>query len=284
MSALNPRLIQTAKQLRLKKGLSQNFLVDDTPLAAIVDALSDEDRQLPLVEIGPGGGFLTEKLLEAGFKITAVELDPRMVRYLGEAYKGNPNLTVIHQDVQQVDLAALLVPRGLIIGNIPYHLTGPILFQIVGELDDATHPLRQSLSQVMLLVQKEVADRLLAQPGDSAYGQLTLQAQFWFYVSRVIHVPRESFYPRPAVDSTVIRLVPRTEPAVPDVNLTALSRLIKAAFKHRRKTLLNNLKLSGYGSDTQLQSVLLAAAIPLKSRPQELSAVQYGALVCALDV
>lgn len=280
--SVSKQLVQKARALRLQKGFSQNFLVDEAAIRRIVDAANDPDKTLPMVEIGPGAGFLTEPLLETGHPLTAIEVDPKMIRVLQEALGGNPNLHLIHQDVRQVDLRPLLGSQGIVIGNIPYHLTGPILFQIAGELADATYPLRQQVLKAILMFQKEVCERLLAKPGDKAYSQLTLQIQYWFEVSPVVTVPRGSFYPSPAVDSMVVQLVPREQPAVTVQDLTFFSKFLKNSFMHRRKTLLNNLKLGGYGSDEELKALFATMGLTLTQRPQELSMSQYGALSDAL--
>ncbi len=281
MSA-NPDLIRIAKDLRLKKGLSQNFLVDETYITRIQAAAELGDSSMPLVEIGPGSGFLTEKLLALGHPVTAIEVDSKMVRYLEAQYGQHPRFSVIHQDVRQVDLMPLLHPHGVVVGNLPYHLTGPILFQLIGELDDAQYPLRGVMDKVILMVQKEVGDRLIAQPGDTDYGQLSLQAQFWFTITPVTLVPARAFYPSPKVDSMVVQLIPRRVPAIDASNLKALARLIKIAFTHRRKTVLNNFKIAQLGSVESLQQAMVQAGIPLESRPQELSIASFGALCDAL--
>jgi 16S rRNA (adenine1518-N6/adenine1519-N6)-dimethyltransferase len=281
--SINKQLVQTAKVLRLKKGLSQSFLVDEDILQKIAHAATvDLEPTLPLVEIGSGGGFLTRYLLASEHPLTAIEVDSKMVRVLNEAFGQNPHFTLLHQDVLTVNLNELITPKGAIIGNIPYHLTGPILFHLTGELSDAVFPLRQSVSRVLLMVQKEVAERLVAAPGTKAYGQLTLQAQFWFEITPVVFVPRTAFYPVPAVDSMVIQLIPREKPVIEPRDLAFLSRFIKLAFTHRRKTLMNNLKLAGLAAEPKLREIFEQAAIPLEIRPQGVSIQQFGALADAL--
>lgn len=277
--SINKQLLQEAKALRLQKERSQSFLVDDAVLAQIVTASYHPDSSVPIIEIGAGSGFLTAQLLKTAHPLTVIEVDAKMVGVLKQKF---PQLQVIHQDVLQVDLQALIPEKGIIVGNLPYHLTGPILFQITGELADAQYSLRQKLIKAVLMVQKEVGDRLIAQPGDSAYGQLTLQAQYWFNIFPVTVVSRSAFYPSPAVDSMVLELLPREQPAVSVQNLSFLSRLIKTAFLHRRKTLYNNLKLGGLADPEVLEHTLMAAGISLQQRPQEVSMQQFGALANAL--
>lgn len=280
--SINKALAQKARQLRLQKGLSQNFLVDDSALARIADAGTTGDTTLPIVEIGAGAGFLTRHLLATGHPVTAIEVDPKMIGVLSEEFKDHPGFRLIHNDVRQVDLLALLQPRGIVVGNIPYHLTGPILFQLIGELTDATYPLRQHLEKAVLMVQKEVGERLVAKPGHTAYSQLTLQAQYWFQTQAILHIPRSVFVPSPKVDSMVVALTPRTEPAVSVKDLVSFGRLVKAAFQHRRKTLYNNLKLGQFGSGEALMATLDHLGLSSTARAQELSMEQFGALANAL--
>ncbi len=280
--SVNKALVKKAKALRLKKGLSQNFLVDDSYLQKIVDAVSQKPTALPIVEIGAGAGFLTEKLLRADYRVTAIEIDSKMIRQLQLLQQQYPQLQIIHQDVTTQDLDSLVAPRGIIVGNIPYHLTGPILFQITGELSNPDYPLRKHLEKAVLMVQKEVGERLTAKPGDSSYSQLTLQAQFWFQVTPLITIPKNAYYPSPQVDSMVIQLIPREIPAITVQDLAFFSRLIKQSFLHRRKTLLNNLKIAGFGTDTQLKLLLEQLNIPENYRPQSVSMEKFGALANAL--
>lgn len=276
------QLIQTARELHLQKGLSQNFLVDEAILNRIAQTATETDANLPIVEIGPGSGFLTERLLQAGHSVIAVEVDPKMIRFLEQRYSEQSRLRILPQDIRQVDLHALLAPKGIVVGNIPYHLTGPILFRIAGELADAHFPLRRVLERAILMLQKEVGERLLAKPGDKTYSQLTLQVQYWFEVKPVVYAPRTAFYPQPKVDSLVIEIIPRTDPAVPVKDLAFFSHIIKTGFMHRRKTLFNNLRIGSVASEERLKSVLEALHIPIQARPQELSLTQFGTLADAL--
>lgn len=275
--------METARALRLNKGLSQCFLVDEESLLRIAEAaIEGAPKFMPVVEIGAGAGFLTRFLLDSGHPVTAIEVDPRMVGILKSAFDRYDAFHLVHQDVLQVDFLPLLGERGLVVGNIPYHLTGPIVFLLAGELADPDYPVRQHLERVVLMVQQEVAHRLAAQPGDKAYGQLTVQVQFWFDAELVFHVPKSAFYPQPKVDSAVVKLTPRRNPAVQVQDLAVFSRLVKTAFAHRRKTLINNLKLGQYGSDQQLKTLLQEVGISSMARPQEVSIKQFGALADAV--
>ncbi len=280
--SVNKKLVQTARELRLKRGLSQNFLVDDAALSTIAQAAIPENAETPIIEIGAGAGFLTHYLVASGHPVTAIEIDDRMIPVLKEAYGQAPNFRLIHQNVLHVDLLSLFPQTGVIVGNIPYHLTGPILFLIAGEMNQPDFPLRQKLENVVLMVQKEVGDRLTARPGASAYSQLTVQVQFWFETQRVLIVPRNAFYPSPAVDSMVVSLRPRQAPPIAVQDLAFFSRLVKEGFVHRRKTLMNSLKMRGVASELQLKAAFAEAGIPTNARAQEMSIPQFGALTDVL--
>lgn len=271
---------QTSQQLRkqakaygLNEKLSQNFLVDEPITGQIARACQTYTSE-PIYEIGPGSGFLTQHLLKLGQPITVIEIDDRFVGLLKKQFESQ--IQVIHNNALHVNFEELLsAPKNVIIGNLPYHLTGPLLFHVLGEMENSDYPLRNRLSHAVFMIQKEVGERLLAKPGDTQYSQLTLQLQYWYHIERVCMVPRTAFEPIPKVDSIVVKLTPRTEPQVPVKNLAKLSKLIKLAFLHRRKTALNSLKISGYPED-KLVDIYSQLDIDTKFRPQELSIKHYA--------
>ena len=269
-----------AKSARLDSSLSQCFLVDEATLQAIAEASRPVSQETPLVEIGPGTGHLTQYLMGMTSDLTVIEYDKRFIPTL----KAFPNLNVLQSDVMQVDLAPLLAKnsarsKGIVVGNLPYHLTGPILFKLVGELSEKRHATRESIEKAVIMVQKEVGERLIAKVGDSAYSQMTLQVQCWADVTPVMIVPKQHFQPIPKVDSMVLMLIPRSEPRVSPKDFKALEVLIKKSFLHRRKTLLNNLKLAGTArSPQELEALIEAVGLKLTCRPQEVSLEQYAKL------
>lgn len=273
-------LREEAKSARLNSSLSQCFLVDESTLQAIAEASRPSSKETPFVEIGPGTGHLTRYLLDLTSQLTVIEYDARFIPTLKALSK---QLNVIQSDVMQVDLEPLLTTKpgakGVVVGNLPYHLTGPILFKLLGELSEPCHATRESIEKAVIMVQKEVGERLIAQVGDSAYSQLSLQVQCWADVTPVMVVPKQHFQPIPKVDSMVLMLVPRTEPRVLPKDLKALEGLIKKSFLHRRKTLLNNLKLAAYPQSPQaLEGLIIAAGLKPTCRPQEVSLEQYAKL------
>lgn len=181
-----------------------------------------------IIEIGPGQGALTEYLLAADAHVHAIELDPEMVARLARRFPDHPRLTVHHRDVLDADLTQW--GPATIAGNLPYYITSPIL--------DRIRQAREAIHTSTLLIQKEVADRILAKPRSRDYGYLTVVTRSWADAAHVVHVPPAAFRPPPKVDSSVIKLT--TRPEVPP-ELDAFLRFAGHAFRHKRKTLRNNL-------------------------------------------
>ena len=220
-----------------KKSLGQNFLIDPLVLQRIIDAaeLTKDDCAL---EIGPGIGTMTEALSEAAGQVVAVELDNRLIPILAENLRGRENVTVIHGDILKTDLRALSQEycggRPLkAVANLPYSVTTPALLKLLAE--DAP------ILSATLMVQKEVAERMMAKPGTKAYGALSLAVQYRAEISVAANVPRNCFIPRPEVDSQVVHLKCFTEPPVRTEDPELMFRLIRASFNERRKTLVNGL-------------------------------------------
>jgi 16S rRNA (adenine1518-N6/adenine1519-N6)-dimethyltransferase len=181
------------------------------------------------VEIGSGKGALTAHLLERADRVIAVEIDPILVQYLRAKFRGCERLELIEADVLKIDLGQW--GPAAIAGNLPYYITSPILSKVL--------ELGERLLRAVFLVQKEVADRLVAAPGSRDYGYLTVTTQFLADVEYLLTVPSAAFHPAPKVDSAVVRLTPRHEP--PAVDRAAFLRFVSQAFQHKRKTLRNNL-------------------------------------------
>lgn len=224
-----------AHPLSPKKSLGQNFLNDPNTVRKIVGSL-EAPADAHVVEIGPGMGALTGELLDRFSTFTALEIDERAVAYLKEAY---PTLDVRQMDVLDVDWVALAAEKGgplHVIGNLPYYITSPILF---GLLDN-----RQHLSEAVVMMQLEVAQRLVAEPRTKAYGILSVQVQLHARPDLLFRVSRNVFYPKPDVTSAVIRLAFDAVPPLPsDVDPDFLREVIRTAFNQRRKTLRNSLSV-----------------------------------------
>ena len=220
-----------------KKSLGQNFLIDESVLRRIIEAaeLTKDDNVL---EIGPGIGTMTEALSEASGHVYAVELDNRLIPILKENLKDKDNVTVIQGDILRTDLQKLSEEycggRPLkAVANLPYSVTTPALLKLLSE--DAP------ILSATLMVQKEVAERMMAEPGTKAYGALSLAVQYRAEISVAANVPRNCFIPRPEVDSQVVHLKCFTEPPVRTEDPELMFRLIRASFNERRKTLVNGL-------------------------------------------
>lgn len=208
--------------------LGQHFLFQRSILERIAHAACPAPPPL-CIEIGPGPGALTELLLERTPHLLAVELDPNLAQNLRHRHSANPNFELLESDVLQADLAS----RGpaVVCGNIPYYITSPIIEKALS--------LGPHLIRAVFLIQKEVADRLAAQPGSRDYGYLSVATQALCTVDKLFTVKPSSFRPPPKVDSAVVRLTPRPEPLVPDY--PAFLRFASACFRQKRKTLRNNL-------------------------------------------
>lgn len=243
-------LFLEAKKLRLKRRFGQNFLVDPKVPAAIVKGM-DLSEQDTVVEIGPGAGALTEHLLSQAGRVFSVELERDMIAHLGRKFAPGKHpfadqFFLIPCDILKFDPTPFLEKGDLkapfpIVGNIPYNITTPILFYLCGEVHQKEHPWRQWVKHITLMIQQEVAERIVAKPGGKAYNHLSIAVQVWFEARIILTVPRQSFSPAPKVTSSVIQLIPRKEPLVDIKNGEHFSKLIRGAFGQRRKTLKNAL-------------------------------------------
>ncbi len=252
-----------------RKALGQHFLLSGAALNAILEACA-LDEGLPVLEIGPGIGTVTRALAERGAEVTAVELDSRAVAVLAETVGAFPHVRIVQGDILKLDLAALLGDRTwTAVGNLPYYITTPVITRML------EHAGR--IRRAIFMVQREVADRMAANPGGKEYGSLSVFVQVFAAVERVAKVPRGAFLPPPTVDSAVIRLTVRPEPLVPPDRQTLFFQLVRAAFGQRRKTLENALSNAGIldGDRPALATVLHAAGIDPVRRGETLSIAEY---------
>jgi 16S rRNA (adenine1518-N6/adenine1519-N6)-dimethyltransferase len=218
-----------------RQKLGQHFLVRGSVLERIARAACPEPPEPLVIEIGPGKGALTERLLGRAQRVIAVEMDPALVAYLNRKFSGVAALTLITGDARQTDLAQW--GPAVIAGNLPYYAATPILEQVAA--------LGANLRRGIFLIQKEVAARLIAVPGTRDYGYLTVRTQLFVEVKALIDVKPAAFQPPPKVDSTVIRLEPRPRAAELGLSDTgAFLEFVSQAFRHKRKTLRNNLALA----------------------------------------
>ncbi|MFD2611560.1 16S rRNA (adenine(1518)-N(6)/adenine(1519)-N(6))-dimethyltransferase RsmA [Paenibacillus gansuensis] len=265
----------------LKKSLGQNFLIDQNILNKIVTA-AELDKTKGALEIGPGIGALTERLSKTAGKVVAVEIDQRLIPILSEVLEPYENVQVVHGDVLKVDLKSLLEENygGLtgvsVVANLPYYITTPIVMRFLEE--------KLPLENIVIMIQKEVAERMAAKPGGKEYGSLSIAVQYYCEPEMVTVVPHTVFIPQPNVDSAVIRLKIRQEPAVQVKDEAFFFEVIKASFAQRRKTLYNNLASRFYDKNTKpkLEGLLLSIGIEPSRRGETLSLDEYAALSDAL--
>jgi 16S rRNA (adenine1518-N6/adenine1519-N6)-dimethyltransferase len=260
---------------RAKRSLGQNFLVDPNVQRKIVEAF-DPSPDDEVMEIGPGRGALTEHLVGRVRRLVLVELDDALAARLRETYAGDPTVTVVHRDVLEVALEEVTDdPAGLrVIGNIPYNITTPILFSLLER--------RPRPREIVLMVQREVADRILAPEGTRAYGALAVGVRTVADAERVMQVGRSAFRPVPDVESTVIRVVPRVPPPVDPGDEGALRGLTRAAFGQRRKQFQRILR-DAYGlSPEEVGALGEAQGMDLRARPETFAPERFVALARAL--
>lgn len=249
----------------------QNFLLDDAVVERMVQ-VSQIDATSTILEIGPGLGVLTQKLADTGATIVSVEADRRIAQAANTFAALYPNVTIHQADIRILNLiaAGLEDAQYSLIANLPYSITSWVLRQFL------QHPPRAK--QIIVMVQKEVAKRVLAEPGQMS--RLSVACQCLATVKRIMDVPATSFYPQPKVDSSVIQLQLRPTPQT--ANVDQFMRLMRLGFAAKRKTLVNNLKAGLQLDAAALVAVLAACAIPAKARPQELSIEQWEQLRMAV--
>ena len=256
-----------------KPKLGQNFLVDANAARRIVEALGDIS-QSPVVEIGPGRGALTRMLAHSAGHLFAIEFDTMLAQQLRVAFASSKNIEIVQADFLDVSLAELLrssenrSKRLKVVGNIPYYITSDILLRLFEQHD--------SIESMVVMVQKEVADRLSAQPGSRDYGLLTVTANLFADVERLFTLPPGAFSPPPQVYSSVLRF--RISPKASDLQIHAdeFLEFCKLAFAQKRKTLFNNLR--GRYEDKQIREAMLGACVRADARAEMLGLHELAAI------
>ncbi len=263
-----------AKQFRTKKRLGQNFLIDESVINRIMEEVSPDDI---VIEIGAGAGFVTEQLVSKAKKVYAVEIDEEAVSVLKKI--NAQNLSIIHQDILKTNLKQLEDTTFKVVANIPYYITSPILVHLLGEIDDLDNENRNRISEIILMVQYEVAQRLVANEKSQAkqYGLLSILTQFYADTEIIKKVPARSFYPAPKVDSALVKLKVRKEPLVKLDDYSFFKKVIKACFATRRKNLKNSLLNGGFSKD-MISTALSNLNIPENTRGETLSIQELARL------
>ena len=257
-----------------KKSLGQNFLTDPSVCPAMAEAAADSETGV--IEIGPGIGVLTVELAEIAKRVIAVELDERLRPILAKTLEDYPNASVIFSDVLKLDLKKLIeeefkdCKRVTVCANLPYYITSPIIMSLLES--------RLPVDSITVMVQKEAADRLIAKIPSREVGAVTLAAAFYAEGEFLFDVPRNSFTPAPNVDSAVIQFKIRSSVAAEVGDEKLFFRLIRGAFEHRRKTLVNSVSAAGVVSKEKLTAALTELDIPLTIRAEQLTLEQFAAL------
>ena len=269
-------LFERARFFRTKKRLGQNFLVNPDIIEEIIDyaQITKDDT---IIEIGPGVGFVTEQLVKYAKKVIAIELDEEAIKELEKLECDN--LEIIHNDILKTDISALSNEKVKVVANIPYYITAPIISHLLGEIDDLNNKNRNSISEIILMVQEEVARRMVAteKSPSKQYGLLTILAQFWTDCEIIRLVGRKSFFPAPKVNSALVGLKINNEPKLKLSDYSHFRRVLKAAFSQRRKNIKNCLVNNGFNKDI-VKSVLNKLDIDENTRGESLSIEKFGQL------
>lgn len=255
---------------KFSKSLGQNFLIDGNIVRNIVEKanITKDDY---ILEIGPGIGTLTEELAIRGKKVVAVEIDKKLLPILDESLGKYNNIEIIHGDILDLDIEKLIEEkmdnkRIKIVANLPYYVTTPIIGKLIED--------RLNLESIVVMVQKEVANRMASPPGSKQYGSLSVFIDFYTRAEIILNVPKTVFMPQPKIDSSVIKLDIKKE--LPDIDLDKLFKVVKAGFSKRRKTILN--ALSSYGFDLEkeeIKKVLEGLNIDPSQRAERLSTEDF---------
>jgi 16S rRNA (adenine1518-N6/adenine1519-N6)-dimethyltransferase len=267
------RKILTQYDVRPRKRLGQSFLEDGNMIRRIADLVEAASNET-VVEIGAGLGLLTSELAQKTTgRLIALEIDPRLVSALRDRFSGNARVEIVPGDVMDYDFSSAL-PGGKItvIGNIPYHISTPILFRLL--------KCRRSISVMVLMFQKELADRIMALPGNKEYGIPSVVIARYATTTRAMNVPPSCFYPEPGVVSSVLRIVMHEDQITPEDESFFL-KTGKAAFAQRRKTQWNNLRAAGYPEET-LERVLAKTGVKGIRRAETLTVDEFGLLAAEL--
>lgn len=270
------KFIMNKYHIKANKSLGQNFLISEEVVRAIVDSSEIKEEDL-VIEIGPGLGTLTKELLEKAGKVICIELDKKMIGILEDRFSLYNNFELFNQDVLKVDLKSLIkkekensnIKKVKIVANLPYYITTPIIMKLLEE--------ELPLESITVMIQKEVADRLIAIPGQKETGAITYSVYYYAQAEGILEVPNDSFIPEPEVTSKVIKLSIRKEAPVETEQKELMFRIIKNAFMQRRKTLLNALVNTNiFASKEEGTKLLEDLGISTNIRPEKLTLDDYA--------
>ena len=281
MKLYAPSTIEAIKEkhrFQLSKSLGQNFITDKNVIERIVEGAGPTEDDL-VIEIGPGIGVLTAEAAQQAAKVVAIEIDSKLIPILDETLAEYDNVEVINQDILKTDLNGIIDEQRAkgsfsgdvkIIGNLPYYITTPIIMHILENSIRA--------ESITVMMQKEVADRIKASPGNKTYGAISAAVQYYCEVEQVVSVPKEVYVPRPKVDSAVLKLTIRDKKPVDLIDEKAFFTCIKSGFGQRRKTLLNSLT-GTYGlPKDEIRRILEEAGIDPVRRAETLDMNEFAAI------
>lgn len=253
--------------IKMSKKLGQNFLIKRGIVDEIVKAADLQEGE-PVLEIGPGIGTLTQGLAQSGANVTAIELDTRLLEVLDTTLAQYSNVTIVHGDVLKLDVPSIMHYEPFkVVANLPYYITTPIIMSLLES--------RLPIERLVVMVQKEVALRMVAKPGTKDYGALSVAVQYYTKPDIVLDVPPKSFLPAPAVTSSVIRCVLRDKPPVDVVDEKLFFRVVKAGFAQRRKTFANTMKTTGLSKD-RIEELLAKANIDGQRRGETFTLQEFA--------
>lgn len=256
------------------KSLGQNFLVDDDSVSGIIESANISKDDL-IIEIGPGLGTITKELLDRAGRVVCIELDERMIGILNDRFALYDNFKIINEDVLKVDLNQLIkeekIKNTKIVANLPYYITTPIIMKLLEEKLD--------IDTITVMIQKEVAERLVAEPGKGESGAITYAIHYYTKPRVVLQVPNTAFIPEPKVNSTVIQLEVQKKPTVEVEDEIKLFDLIRVSFMQKRKTLVNAIANSNkYGDKETIEKTISEMGLDTRIRPEKLTLEQYARL------
>lgn len=253
--------------IKMSKKLGQNFLIKRGIVDEIVKAADLQEGE-PVLEIGPGIGTLTQGLAQSGANVTAIELDTRLLEVLDTTLAQYSNVTIVHGDVLKLDVPSIMNNEPFkVVANLPYYITTPIIMSLL--------ECRLPIERLVVMVQKEVALRMVAKPGTKDYGALSVAVQYYTKPDIVLDVPPKSFLPAPAVTSSVIRCVLRDQPPVDVIDEKLFFRVVKAGFAQRRKTFANTMKTTGLSKD-RIEELLAKANIDGQRRGETFTLQEFA--------
>lgn len=270
------KFIMKKYNIKANKNLGQNFLINEEVVKEIVNCSNISNEDL-VIEIGPGLGTLTKFLLEQAGKVICIELDTKMLKILEDRFSLYNNFEIINEDVLKVDLKNIIknekengkIKNVKIVANLPYYITTPIIMKLLEE--------ELELESITVMIQKEVADRLIAIPGQKNTGAITYSVYYYATSEAILEVPNSSFIPEPEVTSKVIKLNIRKEAAVKPKDKEKMFKIIKCAFMQKRKTLLNSLTNNKiFNNKQQGVEILNSLKINENIRPEELTLEQFA--------